>query len=361
MRGRLLFTGSLLIGALVAAVLYFPTASAVVALLALVACGAAAVVLLPPRAVSRAGVTDPRARLELENELRKTAMQALGGGALAVTLFSGIGSYLTQQRTARLTEEREYAAALAKNVDDLQQAPPGSPARVGAIYALGQLASAADARVNDPRLPYGRIVAQVLSTFVRQNHMSDGRWVPAAPDSSLLRTARLRDNPLNPFACAYKHPEPAPGLQAALEVLGKLQRLRVDDVTLQETDLRQAWIPETSFRGAYLRDAVLDNAVLRDADLRTANLEEAILYCADLQRVDLRDADLRNADLRGADLRGADLRDARLEGADLGTANLVGARLTIRQLARARNTGLAHLDAEIRRSLRGAAMASARR
>jgi hypothetical protein len=352
MRARLIFAGSVLIGALVAGFLYVPTAAAVVALLAMVAGGALAVVFLPVRAVGRAGVTDPKERLALENELRKTAAQALGGGALAVTLFSGIGSYLTQQRTARLAEEREYAAALAKNVDDLQQASPGSPARVGAIYALGLLASAADARVPDPRLPYPRIVAQVLSTYVRQTRASTAPWVPAAPDSGVMRTARFRENPMNPFACAYKHPEASPGLQAALEVLGKLPHLNPDDVTLQETDLRQVWIPETSFRGAYLRDVVFDNSVLRDADLTGANLEDAVLYCADLANAVLRAADLRNADLRGADLRNADLRDAKLDGADLSTANLFGAKLVAGQLARARNVTLAHLDPALRRHLR---------
>lgn len=361
MRPRLIFAGSILLGLLVAGFLYVPTVAAVIALLALVACGALAVVFLPVRAVGRAGVTDPKERLELENELRKTAAQALGGGALAVTLFSGIGSYLTQQRTARLAEEREYAAALAKNVDDLQQAAPGSPARVGAIYALGLLASAADARVPDPRLPYPRIVAQVLSTFVRQTRPTTAAWVPATPDSGFTRTPHFMENPLNPLACAYKYPEPSPGLQAALEVLGKLPHLRADDVTLQETDLRQVWIPETSFRGAYLREVVLDNAVLKGADLTGANLEGAVLYCADLANTRLRAADLRNADLRGADLRHADLRDARLEGADLGSANLFGAKLTAGQLTRTRNTATAHLDRDIRRGLLKPASVSAAR
>jgi hypothetical protein len=361
MRTKLVLAGSILIGLLAAGFLYVPTAAAVAALLLVVACGALAVVFLPVRAVGRAGVTDPKERLALENELRKTAAQALGGGALAVTLFSGIGSYLTQQRTARLAEEREYAAALAKNVDDLQSAAPGSPARVGAIYALGLLASAADARVPDPRLPYPRIVAQVLSTFVREKGPPATPWVPAKPDSSLLRTARFRENPMNPIACAYKYPEPSPGLQAALEVLGKLPHLRADDVTLQETDLRQVWIPDTSFRGAYLRDVVLDNSVLRNADLTGANLEDAVLYCADLANANLNAADLRNADLRGADLRNADLRGARLDGADLGSANLFGARLSLGQLAHVRNTGSAHLDPALRRGLRVAASASPHR
>jgi hypothetical protein len=361
MRRKLVFAGSILIGVLVAGFLYVPTAAAVGALLALVACGALAVAFLPARAVDRAGVTDPKERLQLENELRKTAAQALGGGALAVTLFSGIGSYLTQQRTARLAEEREYAAALAKNVDDLQSAAPGSPARVGAIYALGLLASAADARVPDPRLPYPRIVAQVLSTFVRQKGPSGTPWVPAKPDSSLVRTARFRDNPMNPFACAYKYPEASPGLQAALEVLGKLPHLHADDVTLQESDLRQTWIPDTSFRGAYLRAVVLDNSVLRNADLSGANLEDGVLYCADLANSNLHDADLRNADLRGADLRNADLRDARLDGADLGSANLFGAKLSSAQLAHVRNAALAHLDPALRRGLRVAAAPASRR
>jgi hypothetical protein len=352
MRGKLFAAGFVLSAAVAAGILFFPTLVAVIALLALVTAALLAVVFIPIRTVARAGITDPKERLELENELRKTATQALGGGALAVTLFSGIGSYLTQQRTARLTEEREYSSALAKNISDLQQAPVSSPARVGAIYALGQLASAADARVTGQRLPYGRIVAQVLSTFVRQSYPAPRQWLPPKPDSILLRTSRFKDNPLNPFACAYKYPEPRPGLQAALEVLGKLQRLHPDDITLQETDLRQTWVPETFFRGAYLRNVVLANAVMRDSDLTGANLEEAILYCADLQRVDLRHADLRNAILRGADLRGADLREARLDGADISRANLTGARLPLPVLARARNPEMAHLDPSLRRRLR---------
>ena len=74
--------------------------------------------------------------------------------------------------------------------------------------------------------------------------------------------------------------------------------------------------------GCQLQDNLLENINLENADLRDANLQNA-----KLQNVKFKDADLTNADFRRADLQGADFRDADLENTNFQNADLQGADL----------------------------------
>jgi uncharacterized protein YjbI with pentapeptide repeats len=115
----------------------------------------------------------------------------------------------------------------------------------------------------------------------------------------------------------------APDVHAAMTVLGRAPwRDRSIELQLNDTDLRNAYLPSADLRSAYLRkvhfeEANLPGAVLRGATLRRAHLQHAWLPEADLEDADLRGAHLKRADLSGANLRGANLRGALLEGTDL--------------------------------------------
>ena len=75
-------------------------------------------------------------------------------------------------------------------------------------------------------------------------------------------------------------------------------------------------LEEANLRGAYLEGAELRGANLGDAELRGANLISANLGDAELRGANLRGANLGGANLRGANLRGAELEGANLAGAD---------------------------------------------
>jgi hypothetical protein len=91
--------------------------------------------------------------------------------------------------------------------------------------------------------------------------------------------------------------------------------------TLEDVDLRGAYLYRADLRGANLRGARLSGA-----DLREANLAGADLTGAEIRDVMLYEADLRGARLRGADLRRADFRRTRLADADLTGVLLTNAK-----------------------------------
>lgn len=133
-------------------------------------------------------------------------------------------------------------------------------------------------------------------------------------------------------------------LQAAIELhelwlandeSGK--RLRLQEVNLQNVDLRGVNLQEAYLVGANLKRASLEGANLKDAHLWRTNLQGANLQKAYLQGAYLKDvnfqyahlqgANLHDANLKKADLRNADLRDVHLQDADLGGADLQGVNL----------------------------------
>ena len=109
-----------------------------------------------------------------------------------------------------------------------------------------------------------------------------------------------------------------------------LKGANLGGANLRGAYLRGADLEDANLRGAYLEYANLRNANLEYANLRGANLEYANLEYANLRNANLEYAYLRNANLEYAyleyaNLRGANLRHANLKGADLEGADLEGA------------------------------------
>ena len=97
--------------------------------------------------------------------------------------------------------------------------------------------------------------------------------------------------------------------------------------TLEEANLRGAYLGGANLRGANLGGANLEDANLGGANLRGAYLEDAYLRSANLEYANLKGAYLRGANLINANLEDAYLEDAYLKGANLGGANLRNANL----------------------------------
>jgi uncharacterized protein YjbI with pentapeptide repeats len=94
--------------------------------------------------------------------------------------------------------------------------------------------------------------------------------------------------------------------------LDALEQLNEDHVPLVGVDASEA----------FLQDVRLDNAELRRATFRAADLRGAQFQHASLEDTNFTSANLRDADLRSADLTGATLSDADLTGANLSRANV---------------------------------------
>jgi Pentapeptide repeats (8 copies) len=199
-------------------------------------------------------------QLQLEQSIRTTVLQAVGGLLLVSGAVATWRQVVTARQTLTLSQSIMATDVFAKAVENL--ASDSSISRVGAVYTLDRIA-------RDQPDERTRITA-LLTAFVR-----------SAPE-----------NPLNNIG---------PDVQTALDVLvtGQYGPLNLDDACLRGAALSQA-----NLKCASLRSAALNHAVLVRADLRDASLVDA----------NLRGANLRSADIRGSDLNGADLTGATTEG-----------------------------------------------
>jgi uncharacterized protein YjbI with pentapeptide repeats len=282
---------------------------------------------------------DAARRLELQNDVRTTLLQGLGGLAVLV------GAFFTYRQLG-IAREGQVTERFTRAIDQLGN--DNMDVRLGGIYALERMA-------NDS--PQDRAtIGRILNTFVRGH----APWPPTRPSQPPEGTP-IEDIPLLAIRAA--------DVQLALTMIcrreaaihpGRTLELRETDLRnadLQNTDLRGAnlWgarLNGTNFFGAQLQgallwtaelkhvhligakvqQAILSNAQLQDAQLYGTHLQEAHLEGAQLQRADLQkallqDAYLIQAQLQGADLRGAQLQGADLRGAQVQGANLMGARL----------------------------------
>lgn len=227
-------------------------------------------------------------RLTLENELRKTIAQIVGGAAILAGLYFTWQQLQASRRSLEIAQEAQTTERFTRAVDQIgnQQLQ----VRVGGIYALGEISK-------DPSYDRRWTVISVLAAFLRDR----ASWRPGPPKIPL--------------------PE---DIQAAVSVIAaRDSRGATYDATIHHvidltgTDLRRALL-----RAANLQAVELTRVHLEGADLRGASLAGVVMTGAHLDEALLDDSDLSAADLRGTELRGtslsgANLRRAHLEGVDL--------------------------------------------
>jgi Pentapeptide repeats (8 copies) len=281
--------------------------------------------VLPSTVVTSASQLGVGDRLKLENDVRATLLQGLGGLIAIVTaVTTWLGTKSRDQELAlrvateemALSREAQVTQRFAQAVDQLGH--ESVDVRIGGIYGLERIAR--DSVVD--RTP----ITEVLASYVRGH----APWPPALV-GQYTGEAPAQQLPQLQFR--------SPDVQAVLTVLGRRSDMAFDSerLDLSNVDLRKAFLPDTRFdhaslRRTHLEGAWLANASLRGADLGDARLDGASLRGANLEgawlaNASLRGADLGDARLDGASLQGADLRNARLEGAQLNKTLLEGARL----------------------------------
>jgi hypothetical protein len=208
-------------------------------------------VLVRPKA-SLSDVSDPGKRHELEdnrlklqNDVRTTLLQGLGGLAVlagAVFAYRQLQTGRDQLQTAQqgqVTERFNTAIGhLGKAGDD------NMDVRLGAIYSLEQIAKTSEGD--------REAIAEILTAYVRIHAVWRGRqwrgWRPSALTSTDNRLQGLRAR--------------APDVQAVMTVLGRreLPPGKTDPLLLPHVDLREAGLIEANLEGADLRGANLEGA-----------------------------------------------------------------------------------------------------
>ncbi len=282
-------------------------------------------------------VHDPAQRIQLanargsvQNQARAALLQGVAGLAVLAAAYVGYRQLQAIRRGQNIERFMRAIEQLGNRQRQLDVA-------LGGIYALGDIARTSPSERG--------VVSEVLAAYAR----SHTPWPPrqhgrdGATDLDEVPDLGAR----------------APDVQAALTVLGQVDRNGNDPdrpvaVDLHGCDLRKAFLRGGRLEGVDLHGAHLERADLGDAHLARANLREAKLGQADLAGADLEEADLVGADLADATLnsvqlarakligtwlQGATLRAARLEGASLHRAHLEAASLTAAHLSGAVLTG----------------------
>ena len=187
------------------------------------------------------------ARLKLQNDVRTTLLQALGGAVIA------LGAVFTY-RQLQVNREGQITERFTRAIDQLGNDKGQLDVTLGGIYALERIAkdSPADRAT----------IVEILTAYVRR----EAAWPPRAADP-VAEAA-----PLDELVSLQ---EQCPGVQAAMTVLCRMPSDKRDRLDLQRTDLRKA-----DLHGAHLEWANLDGAHLEGANLSLAHLEWANLHGA---------------------------------------------------------------------------------
>ena len=230
-------------------------------------------------------------RLRLQNDVRTTLLQGLGGLAI-------IAGAVFTYRQLRVTREGQVTDRFTKAIDQLDE-DKGLAVRLGGLYALERIAK--DSK------PDRTTVAEVLCAYVR----TQAPW-PEKPTPEADRAVAAAGQNLGHDKVLQDLIARLPDVYATSRILGRWHRAigPTPVLSLHNADLRRAALRGDHFPHADFRSTNLQEADLSGARLEGAHLEDAILVNAWLKDIVLTGAHLQRADLSGARLEGARLQGA---------------------------------------------------
>jgi hypothetical protein len=253
-------------------------------------------------------------RLKLQNDVRTTLLQGLGGLAVLVGAFYTYRQMQTGRRQLDVAQQGQVTERFSRAIDQLGD--ENLDIRLGGIYALERIARDSP----DDQATIG----EILTAYIR----SHAPWPPTLP-GQYVAMAPIDDVPELRVR--------APDIQASLTVLGRGgfadRRALEDRIDLHEVDLRHAHLGDANLEGANLSGANLAGATLFGVDLTMAflldaNLAEAEIIGSIFTNAELGYANLEKAILDGSIILSANLDRTNLRGARLERADLEGADLT---------------------------------
>lgn len=269
--------------------------------------------ILPGLAVHLDHLSDNE-RLQRENDVRTTGLQALAGAVLAIGAAFTAYSVLSA-REGQLDERFARSLELMSSKD--------AHVVSGAVFSLE--------RIGTQSWFDRAAVVDVLSGFARSGVpvSRDGGEVPPEVMDALHALGRInklwRSPPLNLEKTSWKD---ASLLSLDLSE-ARLGGSTFEGATLTEVKFRRAILISASFARAHLFSTDFSRAYLRGADFSGASLSGVKLTKATLAWANFQKADLTEVRLRGVDLEHADLSDVDLRFSSLHkVASLKEARYT---------------------------------
>ena len=226
-----------------------------------------------------ASIRQDAARLEREDNARRTLAQIMGGAVGLIVIW------ITWRRL-QVAQEGQVTERFSRAIEHLGN-KESLDVRLGAIYALERIA-------RDSRQDHGPIM-EILTAYVRER-------APLPEDEQQGDEApRMRTD-----------------IQAALTVIGR-RNIDYDPpgqrLNLTYTDLRRAHLDFADLQGALLAESNLYGTLLIGAKLRRTSLAGANLLAAALVGAKLQGATITKTKFHGtllweAELQGVDLRGA---------------------------------------------------
>jgi Pentapeptide repeats (8 copies) len=264
--------------------------------------------------------------------------QALAVGLTGAAAFIGLAftwrnlreTRESTQRTLEIAEQAQITDSFTRAIELLGATNDGTnnensmnvEQRIGAIYALEQIAKESDVHHNS--------IMEILSAYVRKNSPRTS-GTEAAFEAAEVAPEPTEAAP-EPTEAAMEITDPGRGLghrkhdiQAIINVIGRRSQERAKSernrILLGDTDLRDAIFMdlESGFAGSWFH-----NADLRGASFVNPNLENAWFVFADLRGSYFHE----HTKLQGANFAEAKLEDALLSRVDLtGVANITQEQL----------------------------------
>lgn len=228
------------------------------------------IIYLPKYQINQLESTNGLEIKNIENELRKTIIQLMGGIFLIIgILFSWI--------TYTQTKERDFSEQINKIISLMGN--DKDYIKIGAIYSLEQIIN------NDSN---NSIILDILTSYIRDNAKLENKI-------HLSNNNELR--------------------QAVVKVISKIRKYNSDmqidlssidlsNLFLQSINLKNIKFIDSSFHSSDLKNTNFDNGILSGSSFDNANLENTSFKNTDLRYASFRKANIRNVNFSGADLSG---------------------------------------------------------
>ena len=268
-------------------------------------------------AVNPKAQTTPEQVAALENEMRKTLIQMVGGG------FALLALYFTFRRL-QVADQVHITDRYSKAIEQLGaltgQGEANVEVRLGAIYALERIA------LDSPRDHWP--IMEVLTAYVRQNapateevSSKGGRTMVIASGSkteiqAILTVLGRRRRDSRREREGRRLDLSRSDLRQAVFREANMDGVDFADAHVEEASFLEAHLKGTLFRGALAEGAVFTRAQAESADFSGAHIEEVDFTLADLRGARFRNAHTERSDFTDANMESADFRDAYVDGAD---------------------------------------------
>lgn len=281
-------------------------------------------------------------RIDLENKVRATWIQAISGLGLFVAAYSAWLNYQSSQKKLeheKKTAEDNLELANAKQITERfskaveQLGNESITVRLGGIYSLERIAEESSEK-------YHWTIMEILTAFVRETSNDDREPDVKIPqDIQAALTVIGRRNTKNDLENERINLSGA-NLNGANLSEAKLDKANFDYAKLYRAKFSKAHLTKATFLYNNLTDAIFSNADLikatfvcsdlTKAQFASANLTNASFFNNNFTDVKFFEADLTKAYFETADLtrtnfRQAKLIDAKFEGVNFDGANLAQA------------------------------------